>query len=540
VTAGKWRHDGEGGVGESSKVRQSRQGSRLLRRLRRRTARLRARVLARGSAAAVVTSRWRSGRWLGTAGRSPWLRRGALLAVLLAVAFVPYPAQSAPALVASASCRASCHPAEVSMFRWSAQLPGEWDVDNGLAGTVPAAGTAYAAVGDGVAVLGFGMTVYEYQASTGSLLRQEPLVGFPADAAIVSVRTWPDEVTAGVTYPGPGGSSTRTEVVIPDATGSPARQYPAAPFGGAVAATSSYTVIVGPQEVTSYANDSGKVRWQRPIGNVAQSWQIDGRYLYLAEYASGTAGDAPITALHRIDTATGTPQQVLPQPAPYGSAAASTPAFDGTLAGAFDGDVLFSSADGITAYSGATGLQLWSVAGTVLAGTDPVQGKIYLTRGTTLVEVSPATGRIKATAPDLGGGMYVVRDGFALGIDDQGAGGAAWGYDIAAGRVALSDSGLGWPHYFTDLSGIGGSADADGDLVLILACAQAGQPVSTASPLPQGSPELAGSPGGNGSPGATTSPSPGTSSPVSPSPSATPAAPTIQPCLRPELVALGL
>jgi hypothetical protein len=500
------------------------------------------RVLARSRAFALATARWRSGRWLGTAGKSPWLRRAALLAVLLAVAFVPYPTLSGPALVAaSAGCRSGCHPAEANMFRWSVPLPGAWVLDNGVAGTVPAGGTAYAAVGNGVAVLGVDMTVYEYQASNGTEDWIEPLTGFPADAAIVSVRSWPDEVTVGVAYSGKGGVSKRTEVVLPNSATDPMSQYPATPFGGAVAATHLYTVVVGPTDVTSYDNGSGKVRWQQPTGNVTQGWQVDGEYLYLAE----SAGGDQTTALRRIDTATGAEQQVLPQPG-IGSASAM-PAFNGSLDGAFDGVVLFSAASGVTAYSGTTGIELWSAPGALPEGGDPEQNKIYLGRGATLLQVNPLTGKTEATVPVNEGGMYVVRDGFALGLD-PGSSGAAWGYDIAAGRVALSAAQLGWPHYFADLSGIGGSADPDGDLVVIAACAQAGQPVTATSPSPPGSPSPSPSTSLSPSTATSTSPSPSTSPSTSPgttaspsiSPSPTPTAPAVQPCLRPELVALGL
>jgi outer membrane protein assembly factor BamB len=512
-------------------------------------ARVRVRFRARGRAAAAATARWRSGRWLGTAGSSPWPRRGALLAVLLAVAFFPYPTQGAPALVAAPGCRSGCHPAKVNMFRWADQLLGQWNLDPGVAGTVPATGTAYAAVADGVAVLGTGLTVYAYSASNGDLIWEQTLSDFPADAAIVSVRSWPGEVTVGVGYSGSGGVSKRTEVVFPaGADGVPSAEYPAALYGGAVAATSAYTVIVGPTEVTSYDNASRKVRWQRPIGDANQGWQIDGQYLFLAESAGGNQGGAPITALSRIDTATGTPEEILPQRG-LGNpdATRASQDFDGTLDGAYDGDVLFSAASGVTAYSGFTGMELWSVPGAVPEGADPVQNEIYLARGTTLLEVSPSTGRIQATAPGLVGGMYVVRDGFALGLDDQGAQGAAWGYDIAAERVALYTSPLGWPHYFTDLSGVGGSADPDGDLVVIVACAQAGQPVTATSPSQQGSPGLSGSPAppsASTSPSASSSASPSTSPGTGPSATASPSpGPTTQPtqsCLRPELVALGL
>jgi len=497
---------------------------------------VRVRVLARSRAAAFATARLRGGRWLGTAGQSPRPRRLVLLAALLAVAFVPYPTLSAPTLVASPGCRSGCRPAKVDMFRWAVQLRGKWDVDNGLAGTVPDGGPGYAAVGDGVAVLAVGMTVYAYKVSDGGVLWEQTLSGFPAGASIISVRCWPGEVTAGVSYLGRENVSERTEVVIANTTGAVTGEYPAAPFGGAVAATSTYTVIVGPQGVTSYDNVTGKVRWQWLTGTAAESWQLDGRYLYMAESSGGYLSDAPVTALRRIDTATGVEQQVLPQP---GAVAAGTAtAFDGTLDGAFEGVVLFSSAEGVTAYSGVTGIELWSSSGTVPEATDPEQNELYLTRGTTLLEVNPVTGRIEATAPDLGGGMYVVRDGFALGLD-PGADGAAWGYDIAAERVALSASGLGWPHYFADLSGVGGSAEPDGDLVIIAACAQAGQPVS---PSPRGSPALSGSPGPSGSPGITGSPSPSVSNSAGSSATASPTSttPAVQPCLRPELVALGL
>jgi hypothetical protein len=265
----------------------------------------------------------------------------------------------------------------------------------------------------------------------------------------------------------------------------------------------------------------------------------------MAESAGADLGAAPITALRRIDTAAGVQRQILPRLAPdAGISAANNPeAFEGTLDGAFDGVVLFSAAAGVTAYDGATGIELWTVPDSVPEGTDPEQNEIYLARGTTLLEVSPA-GRIEATAPDLGGGMYVVRDGFALGLD-PGSAGAAWGYDIGAERVALSAAGLGWPHYFADLSGIGGSADPDGDLVVIAACAQPGPPISMASPSPQGSPGASGSTGLTGTPGGSPSlsGSPGSGGPdatASPSPSPTPTAPPVQPCLRPELVALGL
>jgi len=56
-----------------------------------------------------------------------------------------------------------------------------------------------------------------------------------------------------------------------------------------------------------------------------------------------------------------------------------------------------------------------------------------------------------------------------LGID-HGALGKAWGYDIAAQQVLWTSRPLPWPHYFVDLSGIGGSAPPGQDAVLLAIC----------------------------------------------------------------------
>jgi len=205
---------------------------------------------------------------------------------------------------------------------------------------------------------------------------------------------------------------------------------------------------------------------------------------------------------------------------------------------------------GVTAYSGATGAWLWSIGGAVPEGTDPREQRIYLTRASSLIAVNPLTGQVTATVSGsaVGGpaGLYAVRDGVALGLD-QGSNGDAWGYDIGAQRVTLTAAGLGWPHYFVDLSGVGGSADPTSDLVVIAACAQLA-PSSPASPSPSASSSgipfpapartatvqtpartATGSapPAGSGSASST------------PSPTVSPSAPG-QGCLRPELVALNL
>ena len=459
---------------------------------------------------------------LGTAGHSPRLRRWALAAVLLGVALLPYPTQGAVGPPPAAACRAGCRAGFVpSMVRWTAALPGSWNVVSGLTGTVPASGLAYASVGDGVAAVGVGLTLYGYSSKTGAAKWQETLAGFPAGAAIVSVRSWPGEVTAGVSYPAAGGAGAleRTEVVISDAAGTQTGRYPAATFGGAVAGSATYTVIVGATAVTSYDNATGHVRWQRPTGRVAQAWRTDGNSLYVAESARGFVDSAPVTALRRINLVTGAEFVVRPL---------EGLSFDGTFSTAFDGVVLFSSAAGVTAYSGTTGAWLWSVHQAVPEGTDQRPRRIYLTEGSNLVGVDPLTGRVKATASGSAvngsAGVYVVRGGVALGLD-QGGNGDAWGYDIAAQRVTLAAAGLPWPHYFVDLSGVGGSADPAGDLVIIAACTQLApnsltQPSASAPSAPSGT-----APAASGS---------GSASP-SASPSATPTG-----CLHPELVALNL
>jgi hypothetical protein len=469
---------------------------------------------------------------VGTAGASPRLRRWALAAVLLGVALLPYPSLGAVSGVPAAACRSGCRAGSVpSMIKWIRPLSGSWQVIPGLTGTVPASGLAYVSVGYGVVAVGAGLTVSGYSARTGGPLWDQTLTGFPAGAAIVSVRTWPGEVTAGVSYTR-AGHPQRTEVVISGSAGTQSGRYPAALFGGAVWGSSLYTVIVGPTAVTSYDNATGRVRWRLATGQIPQAWRTDGGMLYVAESANGFAGSAPVTALRQIDLTTGTEIVVRPL---------EGLSFAGTFSAAFDGVVLFSTADGVTAYSGATGAWLWSIGGAVPEGTDPRKQRIYLTRESNLIAVNPLTGQVTATASGSAvngsAGLYAVRDGVALGLD-QGANGDAWGYDISAQRVILAAAGLGWPHYFVDLSGVGGSADPASDLLVIAACAQLA-PSSPASAGPSASP----------SDTAPSTPAPTATAPVpsagsgsastTPSPSVSPSV-TGPGCLRPELIALNL
>ena len=447
------------------------------------------------------------------------------------------------------------------MVKWTTSLPGSWDVVSGLTGTVPASGLAYASVGDGVAAVGVGLTVYGYSSKTGALEWQNTLTGFPAGAAIVSVRTWPGEVTAGVSYRSAGSAAAlvRTEVVISDPAGAQTGRYPAAPFGGAVAGSAKYTVVVGATAVTSYDNATGHVRWQRPTGPVAQAWRTDGNWLYVAESAGGFVDSGPVTALRRIDLATGAELVVQPLEGLE---------FDGTLSTAFDGVVLFSSAAGVTAYSGTTGARLWSMPGPCRRAPISVHAGSTSPRDPTWSASTrlPAGSGRPPPAPRSTGRPGCTWSGTAWPSGWTRAGsGDAWGYDLAVQRVTLAAAGLPWPHYFVDLSGVGGSADPASDLVIIAACTQLApspppQPstsapsgsasASTASPSqtptgpssssaspsgspsssPSGSPATSGAPGTSGS--ASSTPSPGTSPPAS--------AGVGQGCLHPELVALNL
>jgi hypothetical protein len=231
---------------------------------------------------------------------------------------------------------------------------------------------------------------------------------------------------------------------------------------------------------------------------VPQAWRADGNDLYVTMAAGGYLGTAPVTGLRQISLRTGAQRVVRPR----------VRSFAGALSGAFDGVVLFSGARGVTAYSGATGQRLWARAGVVPDSTDVVQSRLYLTKGSTLIGVNPETGaRSRRRVAPGSAGLYGVRGGVALGLD-QGPAGNAWGYNVTRKRVVWTTPQLPWPHYFADLSSIGGSADAASGTVLITSCADLG-----------------------GTPGAASGAA---------APAASPGQPVQagQPCQRPELVAI--
>jgi PQQ-like domain len=389
-------------------------------------------------------------------------RRVLLACVLLAVLLFPVAGLVSAGQPQQAACRGCGGSLPAVGQRWAVPLPGAWLAGNG--GTVPATGQASVAVGGGIAVVGDGLTLTAFALGDGRQLWQTTLDG-PAGGSIMSVRAWPGAVTAGILAV---GGRARTEAVVAASSGAELRHYPAAVFGGAVAASLATTVVVGRNGVTSYDNENGHVRWYHATGQ-NKSWQVDGTTLYVAVSDGGYLSSSPVTALQVMNLRSGAER---PLSSPLGQP------FSGTLAAAADGVAPLSSVGGVTAYSGLTGATLWSKAGSVPEGADPAKGLVYLASAdTTLTGVDPQTGRVKTSVPSSaangGAELYLVRDGVALGLD-SGANGDAWAYDVAAGRVTWTSSSLPWPHYFSDLSGLGGSAavSSDSDVVIIAACPQ--------------------------------------------------------------------
>ena len=143
-------------------------------------------------------------RWAAGAGALKWgrdraarwaLRRGSFIAILVALAVVPGPASAARPCT-SRGCQSA------GQVRWTRLLPGSWVAGPGLAGTTPAQGDAYAAMGRQIAAIGIGTTVFAYQSRSGAPAWDSSLASFRAGARIVSVRVWAGVVTAGVDVPG--------------------------------------------------------------------------------------------------------------------------------------------------------------------------------------------------------------------------------------------------------------------------------------------------------------------------------------------------
>jgi hypothetical protein len=410
-------------------------------------------------------------------GSAVWARRSVLAVVLVGAAIIPGRA----AVVAASNCTKPTCGQGVTVARWTQPLTGSWVAQGGALGTALSAGEAYAAAGDGVAAVGFGSTISAYRLSDGTPLWTAALAGFRPGASVVSVRAWPGVVTVGVAGPSVAGRvPSQHVVVLSAATGQRIRAYRAAPYGGAIAATKARTVIVGKTAVTSYANATGKVIWRRATGPVAQAWRVDGGDVFLTVAKGGYLGSSPVTALRRISLRTGA--QTILRPA------AGT--FAGQLSAVTGGAVLFSGSSGLTAYSQATGRQLWQHGGVVPQAVDAIAQRLYVVGGTALIGLDPQTGKVVSRSATPGAaGLYAVSDGIALGLD-EGALGDAWGYDLHSKRVIWTAKSVPWPHFFVDLSGIGGSVASSGDSILLAACARLGSAERSGTAPPCTKPEL--------------------------------------------------
>jgi hypothetical protein len=398
------------------------------------------------------------------------LRRVVLAMVLVVMVLVPLPVLASDTSPRPSSCADSgCH------VLWQTRLVGTWPAGTWSAGTglgttgdgstVPGGGQpAYVAVGGGLVVVGTGLSLTGYDADTGHVRWQTTLTA-PFGTQIVSVRAWSGAITVGLLAL---GGQSRTEAVIAPSTGLERQHYPAAVLGGAVFASATTTVVIGRAAVTSYNNANGRVRWQHTTGS-AQSWQVDGPNLYVTDSTS----PSDVTALRVIDLETGAERMLRSPPGQP---------FSGTLAMAVDGAVVFASTSGVTAYDGLTGDELWAMPGWVPEGTDPETQRAEFTaaNGTllsvdpmTVTDADPLTATVAASVPasvvPRAAGLYVVRDGVALGLN-SGANGAAWGYDTAKGAVTWTSPSLPWPHFFSDAAGLGGSAAADGSMVVVTDC----------------------------------------------------------------------
>ena len=393
-------------------------------------------------------------------GSVAWVYRGALFAILLAAG-----ASSAQASAARDCGGEPC--SRAGTIRWSAPLPGIYTIDNDSRGIVPARGEPYAAIGDQMAVYGLNTTVRAFGSLHGQQRWTVRLKNLRPGSRITSARVWPGVITVGVAVPSPvpNGTATQIEVVLDALTGRLVRTYPSTQFGGAVAADSRHTIVVGPAAVTAYDNATGAIAWRKGTGAAPQRWQLDGRTLYVTVSAGGYLGTQPVTALRKIDLRSGAERIVSTR----------SRSFAGVLSAALDGVVLFSGSGGVTAYSGATGRVLWRRAGALPQAVDLVQRRFYLTVGTAVVGVD-TRGAVKTWLRGSSG-LYGERGGIAFGLD-EGASGEAWGADTVSQHVIWSTSTLPWPHVFVDFSGLGGSADPRRSAIIVAACSQANLNVS--------------------------------------------------------------
>lgn len=390
-------------------------------------------------------------------GAGAWARRAVLVVVLVGAAVIPGRASSQQAQHCGGQ---HCHAA--GSILWTTGMPGSWLAEAGVTGTVPSSDGGYAATGGGLAVFADGLRVTAFGLSTGSRAWQTTITGVPPGSVIVGARAFAQEVAVGV-QPPPGETPERDEVILSSTTGEQIRMYPAAAYGGAIAAYGGDTVVVGRTAVTAYADSTGRVLWSRDLGPPDQTWRVSGQYVYVAQ-PDGSAG---VLEVRRISFLTGAETVVR---------AASHAVFPGALGAVVDGVMLFSAPGEVAGYDGSTGVQLWPKRPkqAVLELADAGTGVAYLASGAALDGVAVTSGTVLSRAPlSVAGSLYWVSGDVALGLD-QDALGDAWGYSLNSRRVLWTSSGLPWPHFFVDLSGLGGSASQGGKVVLLATCARVG------------------------------------------------------------------
>ena len=386
------------------------------------------------------------------------VRRGLLVVVLIGAAVIPGRASSEQAQHCS-----GLHCRTAGSLLWTHALSGSWVAEPGEAGTVPSQNGAYAAAGGGIAVIGTGTMVTAFLEKSGKQLWQVSLSGIPSGADIVGVRAFGGAVAVGV-EPDGGPTAGRDEVILSATTGAELRTYRSAPYGGAIEASATSAVIVGSHAVIDYANATGRVLWSRAIGPDERTWRVSGPYLYI-EAGSGKGPAAKVMVLRRISLHNGAERVIR---------AAGKSGFPGTLSEVVDGDVLFATDDGVEAYDGTTGARLWFRRSADVELAESGQSTAYLATGSRLIGVDVLTDQVVSRAPvSVASSLYWVAGDVALGLDEN-ALGEAWGYNLTTRRVVWSTPSLPWPHFFTDLSGLGGSASPDSNLMLLATCGRVG------------------------------------------------------------------
>jgi hypothetical protein len=433
-------------------------------------------------------------------GPATWAKRVFVAAVLVGAAVIPGRASSGqPQHCAGVRCTAA------GSILWTAGLPGLWLAQPGVSGTVPGKAAAYVATGGGLAVIGAGTGVSAFDESTGKRLWRVALTSVQAGSVVVGVRAFNGIVAVGVapqrlatsqgqsrrsrsrqSLPGAG----RQEVMLSAATGQQIRIYPAATYGGAVAADRDTTVIVGTDAITAYDNATGRARWSRGIGPTGQAWRVTGDTIYFTD-SDGTPGAAGPAVVRGIDLRTGTDWTTHLRagtapgcrvPAGTASNSLGDAAVNSSLSDAAGTVVLFSGANGVRAYDGTSGKLLWCHASADVELTDSARGGgVYLASGNSLLGVNVSTGRVGSAAPiSVVASLYSVTGGIALGLDANGLG-EAWGYNLKTRRIAWTSASLPWPHYFVDLSGLGGSTSPGSMIALLATCAEVGPALSANS-----------------------------------------------------------